>query len=275
MSGLYGLFSWKTMLTKAGVNATATAVIFAVVGYISHGRATNDWAVTPDLQSVINMGIAAGMAALWAAGRNWAKNHPSSPLSRVFMTVAVVVAGICLQGCASMTPALAGKTNLSTEFRDVVNADGTQDTHYSQTVKAPAGVDLKNIASMQYNWDGQGAGNVAVASEPQANTQGQADALVKVNQQQMDLISKLMEQIVALAGIASPLVGGKITADAAQGQTDAVNKAALQQGILQALQNPEVLKAIKQATSPRVVKTPKVETPSVATPEPGMTLPGN
>lgn len=274
MSELYGLFSWKTLLTKAGVNATATAVIFAVVGYISHGRATNDWAVTPDLQSVINMGIAAGMAALWAAGRNCAKNHPSSPLSKVFMTVAVVVAGMCLQGCATAgLPATLSKpvqhhTEIQTQMAPTVDEKGNvipgETYHYVKDWKGGAGVQSEGSDNLDIGIDPDGSWHIRQGASSKLDTSGQITGIIegaKINAEAQD---KAFEKSLQLVGIVAQLVGVKLSNDAAIGASDAANKAALQQMIGE---------IVKEALKEQKPKTPK---PVVsATPEPVVTLPGN
>lgn len=260
MNGLGGLFSWQTLLTKAGVNSVVVTLIAGCAQWVTHGKATGDWTPPADLQTALMSLLAGAMAALWAAGKNWSKNHPASPFAKLFGAVLLVV---LLQGCATATPALAGKTNLTTKFSDVVTPDGGQNTQYEQTVKAPAGVQLENIASMGYKWNPDGSGDIAIASAPKADTQGQADALVQVSKMQAELIGQLM---TALIQAASPLVGQKISADAASDAASAANRAQLQALIA------EAVKEAMQQAKPKAVKVPKV-VPTPLVDDPGASLP--
>ena len=62
----------------------------------------------------------------------------------------------------------------------------------------------------------------------------------------MELIGKLMDQIVALAGIASPLIGGKISADASNASAEIANQAVLRGQLIELLKDPDVLRAIRR-----------------------------
>lgn len=210
---------------RMALKGLSTAAWVSVIMWLVQAIQTHNFNPTEDVKMVAVTAVSALVAGALVALRNYLKNYWGWDISAWF---GVLLVCALLSGCAGMTPALAGKTNLTTTFSDVVTPDGGQNTQYQQTVKAPAGVQLENIASMGYKWNPDGSGDIAIASAPKADTQGQADALVQVNAQQMELIGKMMEQIVALAGIASPLVGGKITADATAQAAAIANKAQLQ-----------------------------------------------
>ena len=223
-------FSVITMLLKGVLGGIGGGAYGALIQWVLDGIQTGNWAMSADAQSLAITLIVSAATAIHVMVKNAWSNRDKLKTTKVSggLWIAIFATSLLVQGCNTMTPALAGKTNLTTTFSDVVTPDGGQNTQYQQTVKAPAGVQLENIASMGYKWNPDGSGDIAIASAPKADTQGQADALVQVNAQQMELIGKMMEQIVALAGIASPLVGGKITADATAQAAAIANKAQLQ-----------------------------------------------
>lgn len=236
------------------IKGMSTAGILAIVLWAVEAFKTWDFTPTAGIKETVITLIGAGAFGLLIMFRNALKNYWGIDLGPWFGVLLVCFA---FTGCASTMPALAGKTDLTTEFRDVVVGEN-QDTYYKQTIKAPAGVELDNIASMGYQWkDGEGAINVN--NQAAADTTYQADALVQVNAQQMDLIKAMMDQIVSLAGIASPLIGQNLGNRATQQQNDAANKAALQAQVIQLLKDPAVLGALQNIGAARAQYVPKME----------------
>lgn len=134
------------------------------------------------------------------------------------------IAALAISGCVGMTPALAGKTKITTEFRDIATADNATDTHYSQSIVAPAGVDAKELNSFSYDWD-EKTGKITVSQDRNVNTLGQAEALIQVNAQQTQLINSLTQ---ALISAAAPIVGTKVQGDVQNQAASIANRAQLQ-----------------------------------------------
>jgi len=274
--GNYGLFSWQTLLTKAGVNATVVAVIVAVVQYIAHGRATNDWTVTPDLQSLINMGVAAGMAALWAAGKNWAKNHQSSPLSKFF--VLALVAAVAMSGCASTgLPASLGKptehhTRIKTQQPPTTDDKGNvipgESYEYEKSFKAAAGVQAEGTDNLDIGIDADGSWHIRQGNSGKLDTSGQAAGIKDYATIQAAVSQQFITAFQMGMQVAGQLVGVKLTNDANADQLNAANRAAIQQ------MAGEITKEIIKAQKPKTPK-PEVTPEPVVVPSPVVTLPGN
>ena len=137
------------------------------------------------------------------------------------IVIAVLAAFSALGGCMSMTPALGGKTHIDAEFTESLGPDGINPdtTGFKYSVDAPAGVEITDIAGFEYQWDSEG-GRIAVNSDNNINTQGQAAALVQVSAFETALakaIAEALAQPIASAlsiavnplnGVGAPASGG-------------------------------------------------------------------
>lgn len=247
-------YSVAVTVVKGLVAAFGTGGLAILAAWLIDAVQTGDFTMSPEQSAAFAAMCGAAFVAL--------KNFLKVKLGWNWIPVLAVAALIGAQGCASMTPALAGKTKVQTEFSDVLTAEGGQDTHYNQTISAPAGVEVKDLSSMGYDWSPDGGGNISISQNRGANTTAQSDALVQVNAAQMQLIGQMMEQIVALAGIAAPLVGGKIAADADLGQAREANKALVRGQLIELLRDPEVLRALRGARPPRKPEPTPEPTPA-------------
>ncbi|MFA6240149.1 MAG: hypothetical protein WC655_04425 [Candidatus Hydrogenedentales bacterium] len=166
-----------------------------------------------------------------------------------------------------MMPAIAGKTVYQQSFEDLGESEISESgqiipgqvTRYSLDIKAPAGVKLDDITGMTYAWDSFN-GQIAINKSAQLDSSAQAQAMLQLNQQQMEVISSLSE---ALISAAAPLIGAKITADKETKAAEIASKTLLRQSLIEALRDPEVLGAIKEGLAlPSKPKAPKApETP--------------
>lgn len=245
-------YSGAVSVIKGVVAAFGTGGVAILAAWLLDAMQTGDFTLSPEQ--------AAALAAVCGAAFVAAKNFLKVKLG--WNWIPIIVAGVMLSSCASMTPALAGKTKVNTEFRDTLTADSAQDTYYKQTIEAPAGVEVKDLSSMGYDWTPDGGGKIAISQDRGANTTAQADALVQVNAAQMQLIGQMMEQIVSLAGIAAPLVGGKISADASLDQARETNRALVRGQLIELLRDPEVLRSLRGTRPPRVPEPTPEPTPA-------------
>ena len=149
-----------------------------------------------------------------------------------------VVALITLAGCASVTPALAGKTTYSQTFEDIegstisegVVAPG-QTTKYTLNIKAPAGVKLDDITGMAYDWSATD-GKIAINKSGTTDSTAQAQALIETNKQLTELVNASMQ---ALISAAAPLVGQSIAGSQANEAARIQNQAAFRAQLIEAL----------------------------------------
>lgn len=112
------------------------------------------------------------------------------------MKYAAIAAVFFLQGCVTpLVPALAGKTVYQVKFQDQT---AEQNTVYEMNIKAPAGVDLATVTGMQYKWDKDGSGNIAVSADGAVDTTVQADALVKINEDQLKALVNTTEALLSV-----------------------------------------------------------------------------
>jgi hypothetical protein len=119
---------------------------------------------------------------------------------RYLLIIAALVLST-LSGCVSMTPALAGKTHYEMRFVDTltpVEGEAGQNTEFTVKVDAPAGVDITNLASMDYDWNPDNSGSIAVAGDTAADTTAQAAALVEVGAQQAQAFTGLIQALATV-----------------------------------------------------------------------------
>lgn len=138
----------------------------------------------------------------------------------VFMTIL----SLGLSGCLTTPPGLGGKTKYSMQFQDTVDQikddAGTviapgQDTSFGVTIAAPAGVDVKDLASMRYRVNPDtGEVDISVASDTAADTTVQAQAIVQAHQMSLETIKVLTPVLTeAISNALLPLPTGTGTTD--------------------------------------------------------------
>ena len=226
-------YSVLTTILKGvfGAGASGTAGVLILWAY--NGFATNDWTVTPEA----SIAIAAAAAAVWAVAKNWFKNYVVPKMDRIKFMKMLAIGGACglmigAQGCATMVPAVGGKTEIETTFSDVVGPDGVQNTQYNQKLKAPAGVEAKDLASMTYDWNPDQSGSISVSSDRSADTMGQAELLKSAFEANNAQVNMLMQALIGLGGLAQPLIGQKMQSDSLNQSAELANKAQLQSMIV-------------------------------------------
>lgn len=136
------------------------------------------------------------------------------------LVILMVSASLGLAGCLTTPPGLGGKTKYSMDFVDTVSEikdeTGTvvapgQDTTFRVNIAAPAGVDVKDLASMRYRVDPDtGEVDIAVASDTAADTTAQATAITQTHQMSLDTVTALTPVIANV--VAQALVPVPITA---------------------------------------------------------------
>ena len=151
----------------------------------------------------------------------------------VAMVVAMVAVG-AMVGCAGINPAVYGKTSYRMSFEDTVvagvdpetgSATPGQTTVFNVDVKAPSGVEITDLASMAYEWK-DGEGKIAVAKEASQDSSGQAEMIPLYAQIQSQNMATMIGGVRALAEIAAPLVGVKLSNSAEDAARDDAARAA-------------------------------------------------
>lgn len=186
------------------------------------------------------------VAALWKAWLNWNKNKDNGKLKTGLPSWFILgLAGSMLfvsSGCAGLAPAAFGKTKYSVEFHDnlwpaegvaatgLASESGTgQDTSFVMKIEAPAGVELSELTGMDYAWNPDGSGAIAINSEAGVNSVGQA-ALIG------DLVRAQTELVGSIAALASPLVGQHMELQSLEAMQP--NEPSFQSQFLQLLADP-------------------------------------
>ncbi|MCC6797697.1 MAG: hypothetical protein IT366_21470 [Candidatus Hydrogenedentes bacterium] len=249
-------YSWVVTLLKGLVAGGGTTGVSAIVQWILDGTTTGDWSMKPETQGIVISLISGAAAALWVMFKNVAKQKWGWVLPAL-LCVAM------LQGCATWSP-----TEIETTFSDVLGPDGSQNTQYNQKLKAPAGVEAKDLASMTYQWMPDGSGAIAVSSDRSADTMGQAELLKAAFESNNAQVQMLTQSLLGLAGLAVPGIEKKIDYDAAAGAARSQNDAVLRGQILDLLRDPEVLKALGRVRAPRPA-APPADSPGADLPEVG------
>ena len=114
-----------------------------------------------------------------------------------------LILALLLTGCNTMLPSVGGKTTYNVKFSDVT-AD--QNTNYEMHIKAPAGVDLASVTGMTYDWKPDGSGAINVSQKGNVETQGQAELIGQLGQQQIQFATVLLNTL-------APYLGQKLQAD--------------------------------------------------------------
>ena len=143
-------------------------------------------------------------------------------MKQIIVIAALVLSS--LSGCVSMTPALGGKTKYKMSFED--NLDSTTDpvtgaitapgqrTKFEVDITAAAGSDIKNLASMDYEWE-EGTGKISVAGDTKLDTTLQAEALVAVNQAQMEAATNMLTAVTNVLTALGPVIAPILAQNAA------------------------------------------------------------
>lgn len=256
-----GFYDWSITLKKAGlwllagIGAGAVAsplsdlAQYILAGALSGGT----FGESETAKNALWLLFTGGLTALVAGFKNWWKNAGVKLIPCLIIGAALFGAS----GCATMVPAVGGKTEIETSFTDTIGPDGVQNTQYNQKLKAPAGVEAKDLASMTYDWNADQSGGIAVSSDRSADTMGQAELLKAAFEANNAQINMLFGALIQAAGIASPLIGQKIDLDAAQRATDRQNDAALDQRIADIVE-----KVVDKKLAPK----PKPATPPADSP---------
>lgn len=241
------MFDYLKMFLK-GVIVVAGTYFPAELVLANLPNSAEDWHARG---AAIALALACGFGkALWNAWKN--RGLPGSPfwaMRRVQFFVALVGCGLTLGGCVSMAPALQGKTHYSMDFVDTITpADGEagQNTEFHVKVAAPAGVDITNLASMDYKWQPDNSGSVKVAGDTKADTTAQAAALVEVNAAQTQAFTSLIQALASALPVLLPQAGG--SPDVGQPETSAgfpsVLPSDLAGWIALAREHPEILQLL-------------------------------
>ena len=199
---------WKTLF-KALQTAIAANLAIELVR-LDLPTTVEEWkARGAQLAVTLAMAVGRGVWNMWKTRE--VPGNPFYNLVTPWMLALVLIP--FLSGCVSMTRALAGKTFMETDYynenKTAVNPDGEivpagDVTHYTSTIKAPAGVDAAKIASMNMKWNADGSGTIGVADDSGADTTAQAAALVEVNAEQ----AAAFRAIVAVLPSLLPLLTG-------------------------------------------------------------------
>jgi hypothetical protein len=128
--------------------------------------------------------------------------------------LAIPVALMALSGCATMLPAVGGRTHYEVEFTDTTTE---QATTYRMRVKAPAGTELAGITGMTYDW-ADGNGQIAVSNEGSMESTAQAAMIQEVSRQQIEAFRAGLD--AALNAIA-PILGQHLNTRLREIETDA------------------------------------------------------
>lgn len=198
--------AWKTFI-KAGQTAIAANLAIELVR-LDLPTTAEEWkARGAQLAVTLTMAVGRGVWNMWKT-----REVPGNPFYNIatpWMVALVLIP--TMTGCVSMTPALAGKTHYQMDFVDTVQApegEAGQNTEFHVKVSAPAGVDVTNLASMNYDWKGDGSGKIAVAGDTKADTTAQAAALVEVNAAQAQAFTGLIQALAAALPLLTGVPGG-------------------------------------------------------------------
>lgn len=190
----YGVAALKAALT------IAFAAIVAEIAIMDLPTTIEEWKSRAPVIGLILLS-AAGRALKNAYKNSDLKGSPFYNIMRTWMLF-ILIPALTLPGCVGFTPALAGKTRYDMEF---IDKTAEQDTQFRVNIAAPAGVEVANLASMNYKWQPDGGGAIAVAGDTTADTTAQAQTLEKVGAQQVQALVSLLAILPTLAPLLQAL----------------------------------------------------------------------
>jgi hypothetical protein len=250
-------FSFIWNLLKGGVGGVGGGALGAIMAWVI--RVWNGGDSTLDPSEAAAFGAVLGWILL--QGKNLIKQS-NLGLAKY---IPVLVCAVALSSCNTVGPAISGKTEIETSFTDTIGPDGVQNTQYNQKLKAPAGVEAKDLASMTYDWNADQSGSIAVSSDRSADTMGQAELLKAAFEANSQQINMLFGALIQAAGIASPLIGQKLDLDATDKARDDANSAARFDQAIKLMENISKRLADIEAAKPKPA-APPVDTPLVDLP---------
>ena len=95
-------------------------------------------------------------------------------------------------GCATLNPAVSGKTKYKVEFIDVLEG---QDTRFLIDVEAPSGVNIVDLVAMKYEWEPE-KGTISISGESTIDSQGQAEMIKNLAELYSSAVQSVMEGII-------------------------------------------------------------------------------
>lgn len=266
-------FDNAKMLWKGGFAGIAAALL-ALGGslFSEYMKNPEAFTITPDQQQTL---AALGLAlayGVYTMARNWVKNGWRPSKKEVYkLPLVLLCAALCgLAGCATWTPAVAGKTDYSMVFgdkvdpiKDAVTGEVTnpgQDTKFEVKVKAPSGVKLDDLVSMGYKVAPDGTVDIQVSKTAQTDTSGQAALIGQLAQIQADAFNRAFELgISAAASLAAPWAG--VQGDVALWKAQNPKPSGTEQA-LSAIKDPDIRAWIEALVKERMqLKPGGVETP--------------
>lgn len=238
-------FEWGKTAKSAGKagGITIASVGPTLIAFATFARAmgVDLWNPEQDAEIIGALTVLSGaVATLWGTGKNLVSNwhRPSAPKA-LPLWLLVPIAALVLQGCGTLAPAVYGKTRYDMTFGDKlgpVEGSGGQDTTFSVHVVAPAGVKLEDLVSMNYDWNADQSGKIAVSKNATTDTTGQTEvikaAIEAHTQAFMAGVSIAGNFATAALPIAGGLIGQHMEIQGAQAATDAANRQALRQQLI-------------------------------------------
>lgn len=211
----------KKGLQMGATGGIAAALAIWVIGQLRAHQPDMIW--WPPEQD--EMAIATIMAVAVSVTRmvqNWAKNGQSllagatgTIIRKIGLGAVLVSVAIGMNGCATATPALGGKTKAEQRFEETTAAvidpetgeviSPSTTTMWSNKWEAGAGADLAAVAGLQYSADADQSWDLNISGDATADTSKQAEALVNIAQMQLEAFKMGVSTAGGLATAALPL----------------------------------------------------------------------
>ena len=251
-------FSFIWNLLKGGVGGVGGGALGAIMAWVI--RVWNGGDSTLDTSEAAAFGAVLGWILL--QGKNLIKQS-NLGLAKY---IPVFVCAVALQGCVglglpnTLSKPVEHETKLNITQPPTMNPDGTlvqgETTEYYKKWRGGAGVESTKSDNLRMGIDKDGNWYVEQGEASQLSTQGQVQGIVEG--MQLNLQAIMAGYALGSQGInvAAPLIGQKMQFDATQRATDSQNDALFKSKIVEALTDPEVLKAWQKLTQPPKVTKP-------------------
>lgn len=223
-----------TQNQKSGIQ-TGVLSAASIVSLIALARAfgVEPWPPEQDIEMATK--IAGGIYVIghvYGSVVNWFKNRKRPIVTTMGLPLILLCAALALQGCATGS-GLGGTTKYEMSFSDrqqlydpetgeATNQIGA--TGFNVKASGKAGDVIQQVAKMGYKWDGDGSGNITVASDAQIDSTARAQALVEFYQIQATNFAQFSALLQMGMGLAAPLVGQHMDLGAAQAQANLLSR---------------------------------------------------
>lgn len=234
-------FSLLWNFLKGGTGILGGGAVGAIMGWVMRvwngGDAALDPAEAAAFGAVLGWILLQGKNLLKQSKWNWTELIP------------VLVCVAMLQGCGTVS-GLGGKLKYNLEFTDRVipgqtdtntgiTTEGGQDTGFKVSVVAPPGTKIEELVSMDYVWNADQSGRIAVSKQANSDQTAQSAALRDVSIKGLETADKSLDTVNNALTLAAPIVGANLSGNQSNEAARIANKGVWRSQIIDIAKDPQ------------------------------------